>query len=72
MCSLHQDNNCTSYKAIFELEAEIVAYLVVLHFGLKDLASPNYVALNGVTAELIMSHFDRIHNTPAEIINAVV
>ena len=58
-------------KTILELEAESVAYVVGEHFGLKDLASPNYIALHGATAEMIMAHFDHIRNTAVEIINAV-
>ena len=45
---------------IRELEAESVAYVVAKHFGMNDLASPNYNALHGATAELIMRHLERI------------
>jgi hypothetical protein len=57
--------------AIKELEAESVAYVVAKHFGLNGLASPNYVALHGATAELIMEHLERIRNTATEIITAL-
>ncbi|GAH58783.1 unnamed protein product, partial [marine sediment metagenome] len=47
--------NIVRNKTIIELEAESVAYVVGKYFGLKDLASPNYVALHGATAEMIMA-----------------
>jgi hypothetical protein len=56
---------------IRELEAESVAYVVGRYFGLDDLASPNYVALHGVTSDLIMKHLDRISHTSATIIQAI-
>jgi hypothetical protein len=56
---------------IRELEAEGTAYVVATHFGLNGLASPNYVALYGATAELIICHMERIRETAAAIINAI-
>lgn len=58
-------------RTIHELEAESVAYVVGKHFGLNGLSSPNYVALHGATAELVMEHMERIRNTAAEIIRAL-
>jgi len=58
-------------RTIHELEAESVAYVVGRHFGLIGLSSPNYVALHGATAELVMEHMERIRNTAAEIIRAL-
>ena len=55
-------------RMIHELEAESVAYVVGKHFGLNGFSSPNYVALHGATAELVMEHMERIRNTAAEII----
>ena len=43
-------------SSIREFEAESVAYIVGKHFGLNGLSSPNYVALHGANAELIMEH----------------
>ena len=57
--------------AIRELEAESIAYVVAKHFGIDSLASPNYNALHGATAELIMEHLERIRNTAAEIITSL-
>jgi hypothetical protein len=56
---------------ILELEAESVAYVVVKHFGLNELSSPNYTALHGTTAKMILEHIDCIHNTATEIIHAI-
>jgi len=58
-------------KTILELEAEAVAYVVARHFGIKDLASPNYIALHGADAEMILAHLARIQETAAIIIQDV-
>jgi hypothetical protein len=55
-------------KTILELEAEAVAYVVGTHFGITDLASPNYIALHGADSEMILAHMARIQETAAEII----
>ena len=67
---LHKDENIVQIKTILELEAESVAYVVGIYFGLKDLSSPNYVALHGADAQMIMAHLERIRNTATEIIRA--
>ena len=54
-----------------ELEAKSVAYVVGRQFQLDGLASPNYLALHGATAQMIQAHMERIRNTAAEIIQAV-
>jgi hypothetical protein len=54
-----------------ELEAEATAFVVASHFGLPDLASPNYLALWEADSEKIMARLERIRNTSAEIIQAV-
>ncbi len=54
-----------------ELEAEAVSYVVGKHFGLDGLSSPNYVALHGANAEMIMEHLERIRNIAKEIIQAL-
>ena len=56
---------------IRELEAESVAYVVAKHFGLDGLSSPNYNALHGATADLILEHLEHIRNAAAEIIHAL-
>ncbi len=68
---IHQREDAPKEKHIRELEAEAVAFVVGRHFGLDGLASPNYVALYGVTADLIMAHLERIRTTAAEIITAL-
>jgi len=69
---MHQGNDRPVNQTILELEAESVAYVVAGHFGLCGIASPNYVALHGADAHMIMSHFDRIRNTAVETIKAAV
>jgi hypothetical protein len=68
---LHHVKNVLTDHTYRELEAESVAYVVAKHFGLNGLSSPNYNALHGATADLIMAHLERIRNTAAEIINAI-
>jgi hypothetical protein len=68
---LHQVEGVFTNRTIRELEAESVAYVVAKHFGLDGLCSPNYNALYGATAEMIMEHLERIRNTAAEIIKAL-
>jgi len=69
---LHNEGSPKLHVNIRELEAESVAYVVCKHFGMDGLASPNYIALHGATAELIIGHLTRIRTTATEIINAVV
>jgi antirestriction protein ArdC len=68
---LHHIEGVLTSSTIRELEAESVAYVVAKHFGMNGLSSPNYNALHGATAELIMEHLERIRNTAAEIIKAI-
>lgn len=68
---LHQRNKEQAVHVNRELEAESVAYVVAKHFGITDLASPNYVALHGATATSIIAHLERIRKTAIEIINAL-
>ena len=68
---MHQGGDRPVDKTIRELEAESVAYVVARHFGMQDLASPNYVALHGADAKLILVHLERIRNTASRIIAAV-
>ena len=68
---LHHVKNVLTDNTYRELEAESVAYVVARHFGLNGLSSPNYNALHGATADLILEHLERIRNTAAEIINAI-
>lgn len=68
---MHRDDDRLNDKTLLELEAESVAYVVRRHLGLDGLASPNYVALHGATAELILPHLERIRKTAAQIINGI-
>ena len=67
---MHQSADRPQDKDILELEAESVAYVVVKHFGFEGLASPNYVALHGGDAMMIMAHFERIRKTATQIIQS--
>ena len=68
---MHQGSDRLQDKAILELEAESVAYVVAKHFDIEGLASPNYVALHGVDAEMILAHLESIRRTAKDIIYAV-
>jgi hypothetical protein len=68
---LHHVKNVLTDSTYRELEAESVAYVVARHFGMNGLSSPNYNALHGATADLILKHLEGIRNTAAEIINAI-
>jgi hypothetical protein len=68
---LHHVEHVLTDHTYRELEAESVAYVVARHFGLNGLSSPNYNALHGATANLIIEHLERIRNTAAEIIKAI-
>lgn len=52
-----------------ELEAEAVAYVVGRHFGLAELNCPNYLALWGVDAARLRSHFERIQRIASQLID---
>ena len=68
---MHRDGDRQRNRPLLELEAESVAYVISRHFGLDNLASPNYVALHGATAEMIMQHLERIRDTAVSIINVI-
>jgi len=68
---MHRDDTRLMDKTIRELEAESVAYVVGKHFGLEGLASPNYVALHGANAEMILAHLECIRNIATQIIKAL-
>jgi hypothetical protein len=65
---LHHVEGVLICSTVRELEAESVAYVVAKHFGCNGLASPNYVALHGATAAMIIDHLERIRNVATEII----
>ena len=69
---LHQVKDAPTESTIRELEAESVAYVVAKHFGLDGLSSPNYNAIHGATAKMILEHMERIRKSATEIINGIV
>jgi hypothetical protein len=68
---LHHVDGVLTNSTIRELEAESVAYVVAKHFGLDGLSSPNYNALHGASADLILGHLERIRTTATDIIQAL-
>lgn len=58
-------------RELKELQAESVAYVVAMHFGLEPDGSPNYLALWGAEAQDIRAHFATIQRCAAEIITAI-
>lgn len=69
---LHQVGSCGLSHLEKELEAESTSYIVCRHFGITNLACPNYNALQGATGELILQHFQRIMSAATEIITCIV
>jgi len=67
---MHQKTDNFQKNRLKELEAESVAYVVCKHFGLKELNSPNYIALHGATPEEILAHMESIRNIAKNIISA--
>lgn len=67
----HHSDEVKLDRAICELEAESVAYVVGKHFGLQQLNSPNYIALHGATSEMLMNHLDRIRAVIKQVIDAI-
>jgi len=65
---MHKDDNIHQHRAIKELEAESVAYVVSKHFGLGGLNSPNYLVLHDVSASEMVAHMDRVR----QIVNKIV
>jgi hypothetical protein len=65
---LHQVEENQLSRAEKEMEAESVAYVVSKHFGFSKLSSPNYLALHGLSSEMIMSRFQRISHLAKKMI----
>ena len=68
---MHREDDRPTDRAILELEAESVAYVVAKYFGMDGIGSPNYLALHGTSAGMILAHLERIRNTVKEIITAI-
>ena len=58
-------------RAVKEIEAEAVAYLVGSHFGLTGIASPDSMALWEADEQKILARMERIRVTSTEIIKAI-
>jgi hypothetical protein len=68
---MHRNKDRPTTKSIREMEAEAVAFVVARHFGMDNMASPNYVALHGADSKAILEHLERICRLAAEVIEAV-
>jgi hypothetical protein len=68
---MHRREDRPASKAVREMEAETVAFVVTRHFGLDGVDSPNYLALHGSDSGAILEHLERIRTTVAEIILGV-
>ena len=68
---LHQHKGNTQSRAIKELEAESVAYVVSRYFGIEKLNCPNYLALHGISTNDLQKHLNIIQSTAHEIIMAL-
>jgi hypothetical protein len=68
---LHHREDQPVSKAVKELEAESVAFVVARHFGLDVATSPNYIALYRIDSKSIMEHQERIRRVASEIIGAI-
>ena len=68
---MHRDKENLESRAIKELEAESVAYVVCKHFGFEGLNSPNYLAFFEVSSKETLSHMDKIMKTAARIITEI-
>ena len=68
---MHTGKNNLQNRAIKELEAEGVSFVVCRHFGLGNLNSPNYLALFELKSDEIFAHMERIRETAHIIITAV-
>ena len=68
---MHRRPDAPSESPVRELEAEAVAYVVGKHFGLESSGSPNYIAMYGVSSELVLKHLERISATSRKMIEAI-
>lgn len=58
-------------KAVRELEAESVAFVVTQAAGLTNERSPDYIGLQGGTAEMLTASLERVRKTAADILSAL-
>ncbi len=68
---MHREGDCSIAKAIREMEAETIAYLVSKYFGIQGLNCSTYISLFGQTGVDILSATNRIQRTASEIISTI-
>jgi hypothetical protein len=68
---MHHEPTVRVSRAIGELEAESVAYVVGTYFGLGDEGVVNYLAIWGADGESIKKCMDRIHSCSKKIISTI-
>jgi hypothetical protein len=68
---LHQVENIQLSRSEKELEAESVAFVVCKYLGLKNLSSPNYLALHNIQGDMMFAHFQRIGHVANKLILAL-
>ena len=67
---MHKGKKKLQNRAIKELEAEAVSWVVARHFGLENLNCPNYISLFKLNSDEIFAHMERIRDTAHKIITA--
>lgn len=65
---MHRGDDCPVDRAIRELQAEAVAYVVSSYFGMKNLRSPNYLSLFGIKTNDLLKSSVQIHTAATNII----
>ena len=68
---LHQGGSGLQSRALRELEAESVAYVVAKHFHLPCLNCPKYLLLHGIDKEQLVEHMGRVQDTASDVIQAL-
>lgn len=68
---MHHNLDLHIPRAIRELEAESVAWVVAKHFRLDGLHSGNYIGLHGLNSQDFVTSLERIQDVSREIINGL-
>jgi len=55
-----------------EMEAEAVGYVVSRSLGIDELASPNYLILHGISAQMRIGDCEKIRQCASKIIRYVI
>ncbi len=69
---MHQEKDKYSRRAIKELEAESVAFVVCRYFGISGLNSPNYLVLMDVSVKEMITHMESIADSARKIITTML